>query len=1789
IALASDSKFRKYASLVERTLLSIDQVNEWADFITFLAKLLKTLQSHPHYPIIPHKLTIAKRLSQCLNPALPQGVHQRALDVYGYILTTIGPDGLRRDLQVWSAGLFPFFQYAATAVRPIVLKLFENFYLPLQSDLRPAMKAFILALLPGLEEETGEHFDHVCSLLGRLSGTVSLPFFLQNLWLVLIAGPGYRIPAINFLSRRIPPLNDKASITPVVGEDVGLMIRGYSAALEDANILVQRGILDLLLTNLKLDSFGFRSDARHHDQLLLTRAALGVVLRRDLSLSRRLYTWLLGPSPAPEDVLNQPLTYFLEFGLELVAESLREDMKAEYANVVVERQRPFKIYIALLDKWEIGVPLTKVLVLDAFRALKDVLTPQDTQDELLLTANMLFDSLDPFITWKSLFETVNNYIIHHNANEDCLDLIKFIITTFRIHDEEHLRIHIPLVAYALIDIVDAATTDSLHSFALIQNALEVTTALLQELSENFDTNLTFGKPNFEFSSLSLARRFYSAENLKEVDAADLSLLRDSSLYSNALSAIMRIVTRVAANLSAESSSQMLNASLTVLEALLAFIRTTAHQVVINWLPLQSIGPLLLRLRDLELDAAGFQLFEKALRVMLSLAEKKHIEPPLALDDQMILSSLVVKLLDFLQGKTAPFFLQAVKMIWELQKMTKARHVESIISSRLTSKDQLVRVAAFEAFGNLWRYSEEGQLPGAYLRIPMLLVLDNLKSTNLTDRRCAEAWMRCSLKSYLRVLDPLFGVFLSSEIKRKPFELELEDRSIRVYHYIYPFDQDLVQHTLESLLTLVRFGGQGFTRMAKTCLMKHSHDAVLRQLLQPAGLESLSYLDGLIKMLLLFINSDPSPNLAPAMSSQNQNIHAASADMLQVLISRGDIASTDLVAIEETLNCRLLISIKTSDYNLQNKLLHALHATINVASPAASSSAIVSDLTLVKAKPGHVDLTLIQLFALVVGDGITSQSNSAIVHQWIDFLLMTVPQIRRSLDDVVNPLIDRLVNRLRSLVLNIEETYAGDNKGKSPQSEFTDSEFSIFVNAIERLVIVAIEAGESNVNLGEASGSKSNTERVPLLDSTGGLFAGVFNVLGSSETSQQLPQDRQKTNFQIRLGNVVFVLMKAWGISHCIHNEKEPESSSSMQYFSARVKLRTRKAFERLYKAVPNEIIEAVIDYWQSEIATNTSDEQSSSEDIVFLLLDHLAPSAQTIISMVYERLAVFGHSATTEKVRGAALISFLPEHVLFAFLESYAGRLEGPIAVQTWNSSLSFVRDVATNSTVNKNQVFPTLKCFTILAEKISQTSALEDRRMRRDLQDTFVKLCDTVTQAAGKYVEQNKDKPEVNGEALGDTSEKEIPSSPVVTSGFLVDDRKLDLEKPATGLEIALFLSEKALPGCRRFLIESDKLQTICVNIMYYLVTPALKARNRSLELETIMLGLLVEMTKHSAASRAWRTYVADSFADAKFFNYSPETGRRWKPIIQALLTTDKERFTEMLSRLSTVPSTNIFTNKEAEAITRALSLRRITYAIYAAEYNRFLVHLPSIQEKVVDLLRSNVGEIVHAEVYLCMRVLLCRIANQHLGSFWPVILTEMTRFFEGMIESIPDNAGALLLALSASKFLDLLLVLQTQDFQIHQWMFITDTVDAMYPPDSWFPHAIIDRLAEILRESLSNQLTETTDLNEHSPPPLLQSSPLLPRLVTSNLSQVPSMGSLRAHNSSRTLSPLLHGSSMLANGRRPLLSRTKKIDSIKPLERFFSKISLMNYEACYAGGAIDWETVEADLESDLFDGKDS
>jgi hypothetical protein len=53
--------------------------------------------------------------------------------------------------------------------------------------------------------------------------------------------------------------------------------------------------------------------------------------------------------------------------------------------------------------------------------------------------------------------------------------------------------------------------------------------------------------------------------------------------------------------------------------------------------------------------------------------------------------------------------------------------------------------------------------------------------------------------------------------------------------------------------------------------------------------------------------------------------------------------------------------------------------------------------------------------------------------------------------------------------------------------------------------------------------------------------------------------------------------------------------------------------------------------------------------------------------------------------------------------------------------------------------------------------------------------------------------------------------------------------------------------------------------------------------------------MVRSTQASKAWRSTVADAFADNRFFNASPGSNAQWKPLIQALMG-EKERLPDLI-----------------------------------------------------------------------------------------------------------------------------------------------------------------------------------------------------------------------------------------------------------------------------------------------------
>ena len=258
--------------------------------------------------VIPEKATIARRLAQSMNPILPSGVHRKALDVYRIILPRIGGEQLAADLAIWSQGLFSLFPHANEECKLLCVKLITDSFLPLGPHLAPSLDGLIMALAPALEDEASGSFQPTVALISEIQGAVGQYEFFRTLWWVLGASGGGRQAVLLLLQRSLPAAAGLQA--PHVLSDPHVAVRGLVLALEDGSILVQRAVLDLLLSHVPFASAALPDIVSREDEvcgerggpltlwMVLTRAAVRLYARRDMSLTRRLHLWLSPPAHA---------------------------------------------------------------------------------------------------------------------------------------------------------------------------------------------------------------------------------------------------------------------------------------------------------------------------------------------------------------------------------------------------------------------------------------------------------------------------------------------------------------------------------------------------------------------------------------------------------------------------------------------------------------------------------------------------------------------------------------------------------------------------------------------------------------------------------------------------------------------------------------------------------------------------------------------------------------------------------------------------------------------------------------------------------------------------------------------------------------------------------------------------------------------------------------------------------------------------------------------------------------------------------------------------------------------------------------------------------------------------------------------------------------------------------------------------------------------------------------------------------------------------------------------------
>jgi hypothetical protein len=373
-------------------------------------------------------------------------------------------------------------------------------------------------------------------------------------------------------------------------------------------------------------------------------------------------------------------------------------------------------------------------------------------------------------------------------------------------------------------------------------------------------------------------------------------------------------------------------------------------------------------------------------------------------------------------------------------------------------------------------------------------------------------------------------------------------------------------------------------------------------------------------------------------------------------------------------------------------------------------------------------------------------------------------------------------------------------------------------------------------------------------------------------------------------------------------------------------------------------------------------------------------------------------------------------------------------------------------------------------------------------------------------------------------------------------------------------------VPNLTKILVETDRVLAAATTISANVIGPTLRSKAFPENVSKSTLLLLHELSRLPNNQKSWKKDVADAFNDTRFFSSSLHLVQsNWLPLLRQWTMTDKERMPEILSRITAPTTAGIVfgvgaTSARLEADRKAqLNLRRIATLILASANDTFVTDLPMILEKLVELLgatsTSSPSSTTRAEVFMVVRALVMRTGAIHLAPLWPVINAELHAAMSSVIA--PDHSTSSDTynnpsVLQACKLLDLLVCVAPDDFQLHEWLFITDTIDAVYRSSTYQPIALVDEISEELGSVMIGS-----------------------GLQAESAANIAAMGS----NKRPLLGP---------GGISDDVSIERKDELVaKILRPFFGQLSIYAFESTYAMGSLDWEGCTQGLLKDLFDEK--
>ncbi|KAJ5634423.1 hypothetical protein N7528_002265 [Penicillium herquei] len=1754
-SLKKDKNYRRYASSVERALSLFDNaLQEWADYISFLSRLLKALQTHPpDQPVVPHKVLVSKRLAQCLNPSLPSGVHQKALEVYTYIFGLIKLEGLSYDLSLYLPGLAPTLTFASLTVRPLFLSLIEGYVVDLEPwAIRPALKSILLALLPGLEEETSDDFEPTLRIINKLrevggrletqktaDSGASGQYFWQCLFLASITNPSRRLGVLAYLNRYLPKLGvagrrqstadkgDMKDISPemlaaadsVILPEPGLLIRCFASGLSDEQLLVQRNFLDLLVTHLPLNSPVLQSRITDGDLETLINAAVGVVTRREMGLNRRLWAWFLGPEPANErersstdgrkfstETTRSNSTeverfsqsqYFSQVGLQPLVKGLLK-MISQGSQVPSERTKPFRISLSLMDRWEIGGYIVPAVFLPTIRSVQafEKQASRPHFEEVFRSASAFFDGVESSVIFSEILGLVDFRSMDMEREPDQvlqnLELARFIVENFNVREEDMLQVHVPLLALSVLVRMreislytpSAGTSVDKKAFSMgLSGVLKSLAPLLTDRAFSRKTSqektAADAKPR-DGDILKRIHSFYeSSKNSLDLPSQPFSPKQTSEM-------IIREAHDLAVDsLENDDSASALHDKIDVLVTLL--MKLPKSRVLRDKRFYEGLSRRLAK-REKMPTTAGFAVISTITSALSNLFFIHSLGFYVSYEDACsLIPSLVEQLWRYLSPLSPKFHVEAVRCLWLLHSISWVDHlVEASITSLMvnsstTSSYHLSSEEQAERFYVLWNHSHHGQHeqpPKQVLEVggtlfsyqcsmlerPLFIVLDLLSQEPGDVCQSVQHWLQ-DLHSIHRIFHVI--VLKLEEL----FEHDTPSAVAEVDLSISPDDYKECKYLLRTASNVV----SSLSHSGWMTLLTHTLDQSEKRPDTSKSEDNAnvkSFHASIFESCHRIVSDKTSASTQGNLEGERLQRDALYL-MRQLLLGPG---AEDLVetGIDDFLVDRLIAaSDEGGSITVQGALIDALLAAIKVkfaqayappppprpkhqrtGSRERLTSPSILSFTSDKADRGQsfpqfprpperlLDCLL---------KGISSKKSHEIVDKWIGLLCEVLPLYSGSLFQILLMLVECFCREIKASFGRLQLAFQQTEDWPQDRSEHVTIALlsgleTCIANAHERLLVE-----ESNV-----PAAKSPDQPQGFF---GNMVSGVFNSDGHHGRSNTA-NDRLTVLLCFQDAVRLCFSIWAWGAGDRTGSSPDSESMASFQYTSLRMRNRSRRLLEHFFAAEALECLETLVEMWSK------SDAETAT--LIFNLLHTLDGSSPKItIPAMFNAIYTRTNPSALDANRKSSLTTSLSESELASFLVAYARSLDNDVLDEIWTDCTTFLRDVLSNPFPHR-QILPRLIEFAaILGVKLENTTFGEDRRMRKELGDVVLRLLTAVF--TSKPLGLNQD------------------------AGLLARP-SLDYDRTAvahTGPDDMLSILAVSMPSFLTTLGDSDRINTAITGVSTNVVGPLIRSRLFPNNLNRSVMVLLQQMAKVPAAAKVWKKDISDAFNDPRFFGLQVDLVKNnWMDLLRQWVLADKDRLAELLTRLTPPSTAGIMFGVGAsaarlEADRKAqLNLRRIALLLMSATTDYFVGELPGLLRKLEDLLAatssSSPSSATRAEIFMVLRALALKTSPSTMAPFWPLVNSEL----QEALSAVPQNSQSEVYnpysLLQACKLLDLLLVIAPDDFQLLEWLFVTDTIDAVYPPNRWEPVALADEVSQsfgsrnMLSPTVSNEQVE-------------------------------------------------------------------------------------------------------------------